>query len=345
MGPNAGAMLATLRRDATAALEFIRAACRSAMASGPTSPSAVVAEEDCEFLIQLAETLSMRMENFGESDSRFLAAYPDLVQLSFHLHDEIEHYRQQADARVLAAAIGFLHRHTERLRCDFGPSNPRGIGLTDRLLLRLLAGYTASAWRRLVAAHPFLARSGRPFVDKLFRDYRLTGFPDHMLATASRISESRDFDRHICILRGGLPYALLFDLLSGGSAGLRHVACGRPGGSRYSPDVVVSPVDFSVGDVRAARILLIDNNILTGATLRAVAAHLAVGRPASVCVLVDYIVDPNTGGRRIEGGPPVPPGLRVIVAAAETSKKPGQTVLKRRLAHDLARRVLGLKRF
>lgn len=336
---SARGLLAALQRDALAALGIIRADGGRATVPGATDAATRAAEEDCEFVAALAASLQTRFGRLPEKERLFLERHPDLVQLSFHLQEEVKRFREEGDARALVAAVGFLHRHADRLHSEYGPLGPPRVPLTDKVLLGLLAQYTDSVWRRRFAEHPAVAGSGRPFVDKLFRDYRLSGFPGHVLAAASRISETEKFDLQICILRGGLPYALLFELLTGRTGATRHVACVRRGGSRFSPDLVVSPVDFSPLEIRGARVLLVDNNVLSGATLHAVVGTLAVAEPASVCVFVDYVVDPGTGGRRVELGKGTPAGVKIVVAAAESPEGPHQTALKRRLVAELARRL------
>jgi hypothetical protein len=88
------------------------------------------------------------------------------------------------------------------------------------------------------------------------------------------------------VLKGGLPYTLLIELL-GTATPIRHVMCGRASGSHIAPEYVVRPLDFEWGDMAGSRIVVVDNNAATGATL----AHLARDlRGIRSDLFLDYVV-------------------------------------------------------
>jgi hypothetical protein len=161
----------------------------------------------------------------------------------------------------------------------------------DRELVTGLARLTRLTYERRFAAHYEATGYRRPWVDKLYRDYSLTGIPDGLLVELSEIAAGRGpgYDAILCVLKGGLPYAILLELL-GAVAPVRHLMCGRAGGSHVTGEYVVRPLDFDWADLAGARVLVVDNNAATGATLGHLAAALAEVRGLRADLFLDYLV-------------------------------------------------------
>jgi hypothetical protein len=95
--------------------------------------------------------------------------------------------------------------------------------------------------------------------NKLSRDYKHTGFPAHVLKTIRAIG--RSYDCIICVLRGGLPYTMIFELY--GYKNVRYVWCS---GSGASGSLGYKEVGPSLKCIKNKRILIVDNNAFTGNT-------------------------------------------------------------------------------
>jgi hypothetical protein len=246
-----------------------------------------------EVVAQLIEALPQMDERARER----LMLNADFPQLHFHLAEEL----RARDPATTPGSLAFMHRHVPRLLAEFRDRAHERLDPLDAELLLGLARLTRATYERDFAHHYARAGYRRPFVDKLYRDYALTGIPEGLLLELQRLATAGDHDVVLCVLKGALPYVLLMELCGLPAARVRHVICGRSTGSHIDPRYVVAPLGFELHELRDRSVLIVDNNAATGATLDALASALAAAPPAHSTLVLDYaLAPPATLGLRFD---------------------------------------------
>ena len=241
--------------------------------------------EDYTRAAALVADLAERFQDMDDEDRARIELNADLPQLAFHLREELA----RGDPESLAGSLDFMRRHLVRIEAEWVDRAHLRLDPLDRDLVTGLARLTCDTYERRWAG--FYADAGyrRPWVDKLYRDYALTGIPDGLLAELGGIAADAGYDTIVCVLKGGLPYTLLIELI-GTTTPVRHVMCGRASGSHVAPDYVVRPLDFDWPDLAGQRIVVVDNNAATGATLAHLAHELAAVPDLRADLFLDYVV-------------------------------------------------------
>jgi hypothetical protein len=243
---------------------------------------------DYERASELTAALADRLPAMSAEDRERIDLNADLPQLAFHLGEELRR-ADDLDRDALAGSLTFMRRHLVRIEAEWVDRAYLRLDPLDRELMTGLARLARDTYERRWA--PFYADAGyrRPWVDKLYRDYALTAIPDGLLAELAHIAGDRSYDAILCVLKGGLPYTLLIELI-GTTTPIRHVMCGRAGGSHVTPDYVVRPLDFDWSDLAGKRVLVVDNNAATGATLRHLGRELHAVPGLRAELFLDYVV-------------------------------------------------------
>lgn len=224
---------------------------------------------------------------------------PDLRELNVYLHHlkqstgkdggpRPRHLRADDDA----AAARILRRIARRYRA----SSLAALGDRDDLLL-LLTKATCARYRRCFAAA--YAHDTKPFLDRLFRDHMLSGLPNTLLQITQEIVDKGDYEYLLGILRGGLPYCMLFELLGWPRDRIRYVGIGRKNVA-FSLDPALLRWSYT-DDLRCLkrrRVLLVDNIIVTGGTLKRVADVLSPLTPQLLGLFVERMEDLSHLGLR-----------------------------------------------
>lgn len=271
---------------------------------------------------ELVGALAARLPSLPAEERERLELNADLPQLDFHLGEELAR-AERLDRAALAGSLAFMRRHLVRLRAEWLEQAHLRVDPVDRELAIGLARLTRLTYHSRFAHHYDEAGYRRPFVDKLYRDYSLTGIPGPLLAELADVALEGSYDGILCVLKGGLPYTLLLELL-GAVAPVHHLMCGRASGSHVTPTYLVQPLDFDFADLAGKRVLVVDNNAATGATLTHLSAALGDVPGLRADLFLDYIVAEfgpldeaalsALGFRRLRIGPftgPAPdPGLR-----------------------------------
>jgi hypothetical protein len=76
---------------------------------------------------------------------------------------------------------------------------------------------------------------------------------------------------------------------------IHHVVCGRASGSHTNVETIFQPIDFTLDGLAKKSILIIENNVATGMTLKALAAGLLVAQPSRMGLFVDYLLSDVNG--------------------------------------------------
>ena len=241
--------------------------------------------EDYSRAAALVADLAARLPAMDGEDRARIELNADLPQLAFHLREELE----RGDPESIAGSLDFMRRHIVRIEAEWVERAHMRLDPRDRDRVTGLARLTRDVYERRWASYYADAGYRRPWVDKLYRDYALTGIPDGLLAELGDIAADRGYDAVVCVLKGGLPYTLLIELI-GTATPVRHVMCGRATGSHVAPEYVVRPLDFDWPDLAGQRVVVVDNNAATGATLAHLAHELAAVPGLRADLFLDYVV-------------------------------------------------------
>ena len=241
-----------------------------------------------EELREVVDELLATPPRMDERDRERLALNADFPQLHFHLAEEL----RAPDPATTPGSLAFMHRHVARLLAEFRDRAHERLDPLDAELLLGLARLTRATYERDFAHHYARAGYRRPFVDKLYRDYALTGIPAGLLLELQRLATAVEHDVVLCVLKGALPYVLLMELCEPAHARVHHVMCGRATGSHVDPRYVVAPLGFELSELAGRRVLIVDNNVASGATLDHLASALAAAPPASTTLFLDYALAP-----------------------------------------------------
>lgn len=230
--------------------------------------------------------LDAGLDELSEPERERLALNGDLPQLAFHLAEEL----RDGTPETIPGSLRFLRRHVTRILAEY--RDHERPGPLDAQLLLGLARLTRATYEERFAAAYAAAGYRRRFVDKLYRDYALTGVPDGLLLELDRLANADDHDVVLCVLKGALPYVLLMELCGLPSERVRWVMAGRSTGSHIAPEYVVAPVGFELDELAGRRVLVVENNAATGATLERLAEALAAAPPARATLVLDYVLQP-----------------------------------------------------
>jgi hypothetical protein len=129
----------------------------------------------------------------------------------------------------------------------------------DKKLFRLVDKRAKEIFKRFAK---YYAGDSKSFINKISRDYEKSGkFPRHVLETIRKIDKVK-YDSAVCVIRGGIPYAVLFEALGWK---VHYVLCGRKneqhGKIRFSKGV-----DRTINQIRGKKVLFIENNSPRGRT-------------------------------------------------------------------------------
>jgi hypoxanthine phosphoribosyltransferase len=239
-------------------------------------------------LREVVAELIATLPRMDERDRERLALNADLPQLHFHLAEEL----RAPDPATTPDSLAFMHRHVPRLLAEFRDRAHERLDPLDADLLLGLARLTRATYERDFAHRYERAGYRRPFVDKLYRDYALTGIPGGLLLELERLATATEHDVVLCVLKGALPYVVLMERCGLAHARVRHVMCGRATGSHVDPRYVVAPLAFELSELAGRSVLIVDNNVASGATLAHLASALAASPPARTTLFLDYALAP-----------------------------------------------------
>lgn len=263
----------------------------SPLAGTTVAGAAFARRQDYAFAHGLIADQAARFEEMAADERRWIELNADTPQFLFHLADEIG-AADGSDDLTLERSFTFFRRHIDRYRLEFEQNARDRLDPVDR---ELLLGLTLLTRARYTDEFARFYPPDRPFIDKFHRDYGLRGVPDAVLTSLDHVARSDDHDVIVLLLRSALPHGVLLEHLGTEPSRLRHLVCGRAGGSHFADDHRFEAVDFDPADLAGKRVLLVDNNIATGATLCAVVERLRSHGVADIGIAVDYLL-PDIAG-------------------------------------------------
>jgi len=243
----------------------------------------------------LVAGLVARFDELGHAEYERLELNGDLPQFAFHLDEELSAQRERFDGEALARSLTFLKRHIVRLRAEYVDHVHLALHPEERAVLTALARHVRHRYRTELAGRYEAIGYRRPYVDKFYRDYSLTGIPDGLVLRLADLAEADPYDRYLCVLKGGMSYTTMLAAFGIPAGRIVHVMAGRASGSHYEDGYLVDPVDFEPADLAGRSVLVVDNNLATGRTLAALTAWVAAQQPGRVGVLLDYVLSDVAG--------------------------------------------------
>jgi len=284
-------------------------------ARGPDGEATVAGQTaatraDYEYARELVHDLAARWDDLTPDERRRLDLNADRVQFHFHLDEELRAQRGDVRPEVLDRSLTFLKRHIVRLRAEYEEERHLRLPDEDRELSVRLAELVRDRYESDLAAEYAAVGYRRPFVDKFYRDYALDGIPDGLLLALDRIARdrltrdgstgddstgddstgARRVDVVVCVLKGGLPFTVLLELLGWPRDRIAHLMVGRASGSHYGDARVFRPLDFALEDLAGRSVLVVENNLATGRTLTEVVGAIASAGPAQLGIFLDYVI-------------------------------------------------------
>ncbi|MFT4326719.1 MAG: hypothetical protein ACMXYK_04415 [Candidatus Woesearchaeota archaeon] len=162
----------------------------------------------------------------------------------------------------------------------------------DQLLFEQLNKCTKQIFKSF---EKWYKNDSKKFLNKINRDYKESNnFPAHILKQITLIDKSK-YHSAVCILRGALPYALLFEAYGWK---VHYVICGRKNETFVSDMNKLrfnKSIDRTLKEITKKKVLLIENNIYTGNTPYRVTLELKkafqIQKPD---LYIDYICKDNT---------------------------------------------------
>lgn len=294
----------------------------SPLAGSTVAGAEFARREDYEYAHRLIADHAARFDAMSTDERCWIELNADTPQLLFHLDDELD-AAATTDDLALERSLTFLRRHIDRYRLEFEQGARDRLDPVDRDLLLGLTRLTRARYRREFMG--FYA-ADRPFIDKFHRDYGLRGVPDAVLGSLECIARADDHDVVVLLLRSALPHGVLLEHLGTDASRLRHLVCGRIGGSHFDARYRFEPVDFDPADLAGKRVLLCDNNAATGATLRAAVESFRAQGVDDLAVALDYVLADVAG----LDAPALADHLGIPPSALQLADRPADFPIERR---------------
>ncbi len=266
-----------------------------ALDAGTVAGQSPATVDDYRFARSLVSHLITGLAGLTPEERERLELNGDLPQFAFHLEEELTAQREQLDPAVLARSLTFLKRHIVRLRAEYVEHQHLGLASDDAGVLLSLARHVRRRFFDELASRYAAVGYRRPYVDKFYRDYSLKGIPDGLLLRLADVAAAGTYDRYVCVLKGGMSFTTMLEAFGVPRERIVHVMAGRASGSHYEGDYLFEPLDFDPADLAGRSVLLVENNLATGATLAELAQAVAAYRPARVGVFLDYILTDLAG--------------------------------------------------
>lgn len=233
-----------------------------------------------------------KLRELSDHGRKLLELNVALKMLAFYVHEYVEEIKSGKipNKRKLASSLSLITKFISQIKDEYVRRIHEKVKETDRELLLLLTQYTQMVYNaRFKRVYQRLGYK-RPFLDKFYRDYNLHGIPVKLLSEIAEIARSNSYDVYLCVLKGGLPYTILLELLGIPNSKIKYIVSGRRYEGSSMDKMVIGPVGFDFQEFTGKNILFIDNNLATGKSVKEAIAQIKEHNPASVSLFLDYIV-------------------------------------------------------
>ncbi len=238
-----------------------------------------------------------KVDSLSAQDKKLLELNVPLKMLAFYIQRNIQEIQSGKieNKKQLAYGLSFITKFISQVKDEYVHRIQDKVKKSDRELLLLLNQYTRIVYEsRFKKIYSKLGYT-RPFFDKFYRDYNLHGIPNKLLSEMNSIALHNSYDLYVCVLKGGLPYIILLELLGVPHSKIRYIFCGRMYTKNSMNEMMIGPVEFELEEFAGKNILLIDNNLGTGKSVKEAMKEIKRYNPASVSLFLDYILTDMAG--------------------------------------------------
>ncbi|MBU1976453.1 MAG: phosphoribosyltransferase [Nanoarchaeota archaeon] len=248
--------------------------------------------EEYEYLERQVKEFREKLRGLSGHDRKLLELNVSLKMLAFYVHEYVEEIKSKRipNKKKLASSLSFITKFISQIKDEYVHRIHEKVKETDRELLLLLTQYTQMVYNAKFKNVYQKLGYKRPFLDKFYRDYNLHGIPVKLLSEIVEIARSNSYDVYLCVLKGGLPYTILLELLGIPHRKIKYIFSGRRYEGSTMDKMVIGPVGFDFRELIGKNILFIDNNLATGKSVKEAIAQIKEHNPASVSLFLDYIV-------------------------------------------------------
>lgn len=247
------------------------------------------AEQGKKELAELEKTIKNLHDSFHTLEKRSrteLKTNPDIHELIISLlratqdiadfKDAVKQNNPSEDkGKKAQIAIWTLGKNWKNIKNEFIKGIKNNLSEIDRELLFLLSKRTIQEWKTF---EKYYVGENKPFIDKFAREYRLHGFPNALL---EGVLESKDkYDVFVCVLRGALPIILFFKLLGVSDDKILYCGISRPESKITKEKILHVVPDWS--KVRSKRVLIVDNSVTYGGTIKKIIQLIKDHEPSKV---------------------------------------------------------------
>jgi hypoxanthine phosphoribosyltransferase len=248
--------------------------------------------KEYEYLERQVKEFREKLKGFSGNDKKLLELNVSLKMLAFYIHEYVEEIKSKRipNKKKLAFSLSFITKLISQIKDEYVHRIHEKVKETDKELLLLLTQYTQMVYNaRFKKVYQKLGYK-RPFLDKFYRDYNLHGFPVKLLSEIVEIARNNSYDVYLCVLKGGLPYMILLELLGVPSSKIKYIFSGRRYEGSTMDKMVIGPVEFNFSELTGKNVLFVDNNLGTGKSVKEAIAQIKEYNLASVSLFLDYIV-------------------------------------------------------
>lgn len=257
--------------------------------------SSEMQSEDITYLYNLCNRLVSEFNQLNDEERELLNLNYQFAEINLYLKHHLK-YSQNYLANpnkelkdLMIRNLLFVKTKIDCLKKEYEEKVIERMNSIDRELLISLAKYSLLRYQ---AFKKYFKLDLKSYVDQLHRDYRLTGFPDHLISSIRQIVLGNKYDYIICVLRAGLSYTLLFELLGFPRDRIFYIVSGRIHGKHASNEMDLSFTEISgnLKYIAGKNILIVDNNLYNGNTIKRVSFELNKRYlPANISLFLDYI--------------------------------------------------------
>ena len=248
--------------------------------------------EEYEYLEKQIKEFREKLRKISSRDKKLLELNVSLKMLGFYIHEYVKEINSGKipNKKKLASSLSFITKFISQVKEEYIHKIHKKVKSTDRELLLLLTQYAQMIYKAKFKKIYQKLGYKRPFLDKFYRDYNLHGFPVKLLSEIVEVARNDSYDIYLCVLKGGLPYTILLELLGIPKSKIKYIFSGRRYEGSSMDKMIIGPVDFDFRELNGKNILFIDNNLATGKSIKKAITQIKKHNPSSISLFLDYIV-------------------------------------------------------
>ena len=224
------------------------------------------------------------LDKMSEHDKRLLELNVALNMLAYHVNEyarEIESGKIP-NKKILAAMFQARTKLIAQIKDEYFHRLREKVSKTDTELTMFLTEYARMVFEAKFAKAYKQINHNRPFFDKFYRDYSFLGIPTKLLSELVSVARQDSYDMYICVLKSGLSFTIMLELLGIPNRKIKHVISGRKYEGSDMGQRIFQPVDFELSQLTGKKILIVDHNLGTGKSVKMIIDGLKEFGPKSI---------------------------------------------------------------